>query len=53
MNTPANICKLMAFYQVNNDWELIEAMEKHIEKLQAKLADGTIRDVARRVVREG
>lgn len=53
MNTPVNICKLMAFYQVDNDWELIEAMDHHIEKLQAKLSEVTIRDVARRVVREG
>ena len=53
INTPANICKLMEFYQVRNDWDLIEAMDRHIEKLQAKLSEVTIRDVARRVVREG
>lgn len=53
MNTPPNICKLMAFYQVDNDWALIEAMDKHIEKLQKKLAEATIRDVAVRIVREG
>jgi hypothetical protein len=53
MNTPQNICKLMAFYQVDNDWALIEAMDRHIEKLQKKLAEVTIRDVAVRIVREG
>lgn len=53
MNTPQNICKLMAFYQVDNDWALIEAMDRHIEKLQNKLAEATIRDVAVRIVREG
>lgn len=53
MNTPANITQLYRFYQVDNDWDLIEAMSHHIDKLQDKLADVTIYDVARRVVREG
>lgn len=53
MNTPERICKLYSFYSVDNDWDLIEAMSHHIDKLQDKLADVTIYDVARRVVREG
>lgn len=53
MNTPPGITQLYRFYQVNNDWELIEAMGHHIDKLQAKLAQVTIQEVARRVVREG
>ena len=53
MNTPESICALMRFYNVSNDWDLIEAQAEHIEKLQHKLAEVTLRDVARRVVREG
>lgn len=53
MNSPANITQLYRFYQVDNDWALIEAMNHHIDKLQAKLAQVTIREVAQRVVREG
>lgn len=53
MNTPSNITQLYRFYQVDNDWALIEAMSHHIDKLQAKLAEATIQEVARRVVREG
>lgn len=53
MNTPANITQLYRFYRVDNDWALIEAMNHHIDKLQAKLAQVTIREVAQRVVREG
>jgi len=53
MNTPANITQLYRFYQVDNDWDLIEAMSRHIDKLQAKLADVTIQAVVRSVVREG
>ncbi len=53
MNSPANITQLYRFYQVDNDWDLIEAMSRHIDKLQAKLADVTIQAVVRSVVREG
>lgn len=53
MNTPANITQVYRFYQVDNDWDLIEAMSRHIDKLQAKLADVTIQAVVRSVVREG
>lgn len=50
MNSPANITQLYRFYQVDNDRDLIEAMSRHIDKLQAKLADVTIQAVVRSVV---
>lgn len=50
MNSPANITQLYRFYQVDNDRDLIEAMSRHIDKLQATLADVTIQAVVRSVV---
>lgn len=49
----ADLAQLMRFYEVDSLAELIEAQEKHIAKLQAKLRDATPLQRLHTRVREG